>query len=426
MRNLLFIATIFLFCQPVLAQQTANSINDEEVIRRVADKIIQEAVFEFQGVGNDKTYKTSAEVPDTAKVRLKSGYASWGYTNGVLNMAMLNLGAHLKDEKYTNYTQRQLAFAFDNYKVFETRYLKAAAGNPNPSLQLRRSFPFNSLFIIKELDDCGAMGASLLDTYQLVKRDDYLAHINRTANHITSIQDRFKDGTLSRKAPYPLTLWADDLYMSVPFLARMGKFTGDKKYYDDAIKQVLNFSKYLWDNEKELNYHAYFNDTNRRGVAYWGRCNGWIMVAQIHLLNNLPENHPQRKAIIANLERQILGIAKYQGPEGLWHQVLDKPDSYLESSCTAMFVYGIARAVNAGWIDKRYISIATTGWNALKTREITPDGYMKDVCVGTGIANDIAFYYNRPTKLNDSHGLGAFIDAGIEIMKYKSSLPVRN
>ena len=288
MRNLLFIATIFLFCQPVLAQQTANSINDEEVIRRVADKIIQEAVFEFQGVGNDKTYKTSAEVPDTAKVRLKSGYASWGYTNGVLNMAMLNLGAHLKDEKYTNYTQRQLAFAFDNYKVFETRYLKAAAGNPNPSLQLRRSFPFNSLFIIKELDDCGAMGASLLDTYQLVKREDYLAHINRTANHITSIQERFKDGTLSRKAPYPLTLWADDLYMSVPFLARMGKFTGDKKYYDDAIKQVLNFSKYLWDNEKELNYHAYFNDTNRRGVAYWGRCNGWIMVAQIHLLNNLP------------------------------------------------------------------------------------------------------------------------------------------
>jgi rhamnogalacturonyl hydrolase YesR len=143
------------------------------------------------------------------------------------------------------------------------------------------------------------------------------------------------------------------------------------------------------------------------------------MIAQVHLLNNLPASHPQRNAIIENLKQQIIGIAKYQSPSGLWYQLLDKPDSYLESSCTAMFTYAIAKAVNEGWIDRRYAAIAVRGWNALKTKIITPEGYMKDVCVGTGISSDIVFYYTRPVGKNDTHGLGPLLDAGIEVAKYK-------
>jgi rhamnogalacturonyl hydrolase YesR len=168
-----------------------------------------------------------------------------------------------------------------------------------------------------------------------------------------------------------------------------------------------------------LYYHCYFNDVKQNGVAYWGRSNGWIMIAQVHLLNNLPASHPQRNAIIENLKQQIIGIAKYQSPSGLWYQLLDKPDSYLESSCTAMFTYAIAKAVNEGWIDRRYAAIAVRGWNALKTKIITPEGYMKDVCVGTGISSDIVFYYTRPVGKNDTHGLGPLLDAGIEVAKYK-------
>ncbi|MES2775976.1 MAG: glycoside hydrolase family 88 protein [Bacteroidota bacterium] len=413
---------LFILLLHVTAQPGADSVRDEEVLRRVADKIIRETIYEFEGTHNKQTYTSAKDVPDTATVRIKSGYAGWGYPNGVLNMAMLNLSAFLSDTKYADHPKKQLAFVFDNYKVFEQRYTKAASANPAAmTVQATRRFPFSSHFVMRELDDCGAMGASLLDVYQTVKRDDYLAYINKAANHITTIQDRFEDGTLSRKVPHQLTLWADDLYMSVPFLTRMARLTGDQKYFDDAIKQVLNFTKYLWDPNKQLYYHCYFNDVKQNGVAYWGRCNGWIMVAQVHLLNLLPQNHPQRKAILANLERQIIGIAKYQGPNGLWYQLLDKSDSYPESSCTAMFTYSIARAVNQGWIDRRYASIATRGWNALKTKEITPEGYMKDVCVGTGISSDLVFYYTRPVGKNDPHGLGAFLDAGIEVMKYKKA-----
>jgi unsaturated rhamnogalacturonyl hydrolase len=424
-KYLLFLYCLFLLLQQNIAQNAADSINDEEVLRRVADKIISETIYEFEGLYNKQTYTSSKDVPDTATVRIKSGYAGWGYPNGVLNVAMLNLSAFLNDTKYADHTKKQVAFVFDNYKVFEQRYNKALAANPSMTVQQRRRFPFSSHFVMRELDDCGAMGASLLDVYQTVKRDDYLAYIKKAANHITTIQDRFPDGTLSRKTPHQLTLWADDLYMSVPFLSRMGKLTGEQKYFDDAVKQVMNFTNYLWDKNKQLYYHCYFNDVKQNGVAYWGRCNGWIMIAQVHLLNNLPANHPQRKAILDNLLQQIIGIAKYQGPDGMWYQLLDKSDSYKESSCTAMFTYAIAKAVNEGWIDRRYASIAVRGWNALKTKIITPEGYMKDVCVGTGISSDLVFYYTRPVGKNDTHGLGPLLDAGIEVMKYKKASATR-
>jgi len=150
------------------------------------------------------------------------------------------------------------------------------------------------------------------------------------------------------------------------------------------------------------------------------------MCAQVHLLNMLPANYPRRDTIIKNIERQIVGISKYQNGNGLWHQVLDKTDSYPESSCTAMFVYSIARAVNEGWIDRRYASIALTGWEGLKKFMITPEGQMKDVCVGTGIQNDLVFYYNRPAKTDDTHGTGSLIEAGIEVIKLKQKMIRRN
>ena len=78
--------------------------------------------------------------------------------------------------------------------------------------------------------------------------------------------------------------------------------------------------------------------------------------------------------------------------------------------------YSIAKAVNESWIDERYKTIARAGWEGLKSK-ITPDGQVKDICVGTGIRDDMYFYYHRPKKLNDVHGLGAVILAGSEILK---------
>jgi len=405
--------TICILFVPVLMANCRHNSTDEAVIRRIADYILEHSEFAFYSTADKKTYDSTGDIPENVEVRLKSTFGEWHYTNGVLNMAMINLGAFLNEEKYTNFAVQHIAFGFDNYKFFRKRF----SGN----LPHYR-FPFGQLWTMKELDDCGAMGASVIDIYQRVKRPAYKTYIENTARHITEKQDRLADGTLVRTFPNKMTLWADDLYMSVPFLARMGKFTGDRKYYNDAIHQIMKFTEYLWNENKELYYHCYFSDLKKNGVAHWGRCNGWVMMAQVHLLNSLPVDHPKRDLIIKNLERQILGVAKYQNPEGLWHQVLDKNDSYVESSCSAMFVYCTARAVNEGWIDRRYASIATRGWEGLKKQKITPDGQLKDVCVGTGIQNDMVFYYRRPARTNEKHGLGAVIDAGIEIIRLKKML----
>ena len=135
------------------------------------------------------------------------------------------------------------------------------------------------------------------------------------------------------------------------------------------------------------------------------------------LIEAMPENHPKRAELISLLDKQIVGASRWQNANGMWNQLLDRADSYDESSVTAMFVYSIAKAVNNKWVDSSYASIAKTGWNVLKKQEITEDGRFTNVCVGTGISDDLPFYFNRPVGDNEKHGLGLIIDTAVEIMK---------
>jgi unsaturated rhamnogalacturonyl hydrolase len=414
MKIILQLLSIIFTISIIYGQDTER---DRKIVKQIADNIIENTSYDFVDAATGKEYSSTNEIPADAKVRFKSAFEEWHYTNGVINMAMINLAGFLGDKKYFDYAAKHIAFGMDNYKFFQSRYKNEVA---------YYYYPFGQLWTMKELDDCGAIGASMIEVYQKVKRKDYLEYIEKTAEHITQVQDRLNDGTLVRKGPHKMTLWADDLYMSVPFLARMGKLSGDNKYWDDAVNQVLNFTKYLWDDNAGLYYHCYYSDLKRNGVAHWGRCNGWVMMAQVHLLNQLPADYPKREILIKNLERQILGVAKYQGANGLWHQILDKNDSYFETSCSAMFIYCIARAVNQRWIDPGYGSIALKGWEGLLANKITFDGQVKDICVGTGIEDNLAFYYNRPAQLNDKHGLGSVIDAGIEIIKLKEAAEEHN
>ncbi|MBN2013497.1 glycoside hydrolase family 88 protein [candidate division KSB1 bacterium] len=407
-KTFLPIFTIF-FVSTCFAQMD----NDETIIRKMADNVLAKTTFKYDAVGTEATYDSIDDIPEGMEVRFHDHYTEWGYLMGVMNIAMVHLGEQLNEEKYTNYPIKHVANGFNSYKYFQDRFK-----HDRPHYR----WPYGQFWTMGSLDDCGAMAASVIEVYQMDKKKEYKAYIDKTADFIMHKQDRLTDGTLCRKTPHEMTVWADDMYMSVPFLARMGHLTGDAAYFDDALMQVFNFTKYLWSDEKQLFYHCYYDDLKRNGVAHWGRCNGWIVMSQCHLLELLPKDHPKREALRQNLERQILGLAKYQTAEGLWRQLIDKTDSYTESSGSAMFVYGVAKAVNEGWIDQRYASIALQGWNGLKEHKITPEGDLKDVCVGTNIDDSIVYYYNRPARTNETHGIGAVIDAGVEILKLKKTL----
>jgi rhamnogalacturonyl hydrolase YesR len=399
-----FILSLLLLPSVVFAQTST-----EEIVRRVADHIIQTTSFQFINTKTGEKFASTKGKDTTNNVKADSKYNKWQYVNGVLTVGMLRIANVLNDPKYSDYSRKNFSFIFDNLDYFK----KLFDGGSSPE--------YRPVFRIGSLDDCGSMSAGLLDVYAFDKRKDYLDYLNRVGDYIINKQVKFDDGTLARNNPRKMTLWADDLYMSVPYLARMGKLTGDTKYFDFAIKQVEQFNKYIYDSTTGLYFHTFFNDENMNGVARWGRCNGWVALAQIELLNNLPVNHPKRPELTKLLLRQIVGFSRYQDTSGLWHQLLDKPESYLESSVTAMYVYTVAKAVNEGWINKRFITIAQRGWDAL-VKKITANGEIPDICIGTSVEEDISYYFDRPREINDTHGLGAFLMAGAEMIKVKDKL----
>ncbi len=409
--NLRLAILILCICMtlPLSGQNKKAFKTEESTIRFLADKVLETTSLQLINHKTGKTYTTGKNVEISEDIKLKSKYVDWHYENGVLNLSLLRMSEILNDPKYSNYVSNNYKYAFDQLEYFKNLYDKKVK---KPSL-----FRY---FKMSMLDDCGTMGAALIETYKTEKDPRYKKYIDKVAAYISNKQSRHSDGTFVRDHPVEMTLWGDDLYMSCIFLVKMGQLTGEQKYFDDAAKQVINFTKYLYNSNDQLYNHAYILPTKEHTPAYWGRANGWIMMAQVELLNVLPKNHPKRVELLEILKQHIRGIVKYQGGTGRWHQVLNKVDSYEESSCTAMFTYCIARAVNEGWIPDYYSIAALQGWEGLKNN-ITEDAQIKDICVGTHVEINAPFYYNRPKSVNDTHGLASTLLAGAEIHRMKKT-----
>jgi unsaturated rhamnogalacturonyl hydrolase len=324
----------------------------------------------------------------------------------VLDLAMLRLADVLREPRYAAFARRNVAFAFDHAAFFQRRH----------GQESKWDYPFGQFFTMEELDDYGAEGAGTIEVSALDPDPRYRAYVERAAAYATTRQGRLPDGTLARAFPRRWTVWADDLYMSVPFLVRMAALTGERRYLDDAVRQVVQFHHLLFDGRAGLMYHDWYSDTGRPGVAFWGRANGWALMAQVELLERLPPDDSRRDTLLALLRRHVAGLARYQDTTGLWHQLLDRSDSYLETSASAMFTWAIARGVDRGWLDPTYAAAARRGWRGVLSR-IRPDGRIEGVCAGTGVSDDLADYYRRPTPLNDVHGVGAVLLAGSEVLR---------
>jgi unsaturated rhamnogalacturonyl hydrolase len=384
------------------AQDTSDTLLK---LNAVARAVIRSTTFRFIDEKSGKVYSAAAGAPADARLKPESPYNDWRYWNGVLNIAMIKLGEVLNEPVYSDFAGKNVRFNFDNYGYFKSKYNGEGKWN----------YPYGEFFIMEELDDCGAMGASIIEVYRTDKDERYLDYIQRAAKHIMKKQTRLEDGTFVRSFPVKWTLWADDLYMGLSFLTRMGEFTGDGKYFDDAARQVIQFHKYLYDEKTGLMHHCWYSDENRTGKAFWGRANGWAILAQTDLLDRLPANHPLRDTLLTLFKRHMSGIAKYQDRNGLWHQLLDKTDSYLETSCSAMFTYAAARGIEMKYIESSFATVALKGWNGLM-QKIGENGEVEGVCTGTIVSDDLAYYYNRPAPLNDVHGLGTILLAGAEIV----------
>ncbi|MBN2611565.1 MAG: glycoside hydrolase family 88 protein [Bacteroidales bacterium] len=328
------------------------------------------------------------------------------YEWGVTYAGMLLTGEITGDKKYTDYTVKRLDFLSDVASHFRPLVEK------DPDLLN----PARPMLTPHALDDAGAMCAAMIKTERAGLTNNLRPIINHWVDYISSKEFRLADGTLARNRPLPNTIWLDDLFMSVPALAQMGKLTGENKYYEDAVKQVLQFSERMFNHEKGVFMHGWVQDMEPHPQFHWARANGWAVMTMVELLEVLPKDFEGYDAVLGILREHIQGLARYQSGEGFWHQLLDRQDSYLETSATAIYTYAIARAINRGYVDvKAYSPAVLLAWNAVSTK-INEKGQVEGTCVGTGMAFDPAFYYYRPVSPYAAHGYGPVILAGAEVI----------
>jgi Predicted unsaturated glucuronyl hydrolase involved in regulation of bacterial surface properties, and related proteins len=410
-KKLLLSGVISLSFIPVIAQ---TKMTAKEAAIKIADRILTSTNYEFENTKTGEIYNSVRNLPLSPDVKVASKYNNWHYTNGVTNLALLELADKTGDKKYDEYVLKNMNFVFNegNLDYFRKAYDNAFKKGGWRAVQ---DINWYMIFRGKRLDDNGPMGASLIELQMRHPNKSFLNYINQTADHLNYAEPRLADGTIARIWPHENTIWADDSFMAISFLCRMGTMTGDDKYFTDAANQILNYNKYLWCSEKGIYYHCYHTDNKEHGVAHWSRANGWIFMAQADLLSRMPKNHLMREAVIQNFQQQASGVARYQGKNGLWHQLLDKEDSYEEITGTAMFVYGMARGVKQGWLHPDFIYVAEQGLKGMM-KFISDNGDVSGICVGTGIMPSVAYYYNRPTQQNDPMGEGPVLRALIEMI----------
>lgn len=344
-----------------------------------------------------------------------TNYARWNYPLGVTLYGLLQAGRMLGREDIVRYVTHHISECTKLYDY---------------ALWDRKQYGFpwvnHQLVELDMLDDCGSFGSIMLETYTENQESTYLEVAEVIADFICNRQERREDGAFYRESPgyyMEKTLWADDLYMSTPFMKRYYLLTGNMAILDDAAEQFVAYKKYLYMPELKIMSHVYDFKFNTATYVPWGRGNGWPLFSLSELLEVLPLAHARRGDLVAFFQEFCDGLLSLQGGNGLWHQVLTHPDSYEETSCTAMFVYAFCRGLRLGILkDNRSAFEASIGlaWRGLTSNAIDQYGNVHGVCTGSKYAFTADYYKDDlKWKTNDTHGIGIVMLAGIEVERLK-------
>jgi rhamnogalacturonyl hydrolase YesR len=209
------------------------------------------------------------------------------------------------------------------------------------------------------------------------------------------------DAQWARTTPDGITTearyWIDDMYMIPALQVQAFRATGEAKYLDRAARTMTAY----FDRLQQPN-GLFFHGTN--APLYWGRGNGWMAAGSAELLRSLPPAHPQYRRILAGYRTMMAALLAAQDQNGLWHQLIDKPGSWPETSGSAMFTFAFVTGVKNGWLDAAtYGPAARKAWLAL-VGYLDADANLREVCVGTNKSDSEQFYHDRPRAVGDLHG----------------------
>lgn len=333
---------------------------------------------------------------------------TWHYHQGVFLLGAERLWHETGDESLYEYTKRYV-----DHNIA-----------PDGSFTYRKG----------ELDAIQA-GMLLFPLWERTKDERYRIAM-RTLARLLESWPSTSDGGFWHKEVYPNQLWLDGLYMEGPFAVRYAAAFDEPRFYDIVTNQAFLIERHTRDAKTGLLKHAWEETRNTawadpatgQAPEFWGRAMGWFPVALLDMLDTLPAGHHARERLIAMFRSLVEAIVKVQDERtGLWFQVLDKgdrPENWLETSCSSLFVYAFSKGVTSGLLDRSFAERARRGFEGVLTKvSETADGRLeiRDICVGTGVGK-YEHYIKRERKTNDLHGVGAFVLSAIELQRMNNML----
>ncbi|MDX2002774.1 MAG: glycoside hydrolase family 88 protein [Chitinophagales bacterium] len=287
-----------------------------------------------------------------------------------------------------------------------------------------------------------ALGMAFL--YRATKEEKYLRKALAIYEGYQKIKRSPEGGVSHLRLFYEL--WDDTVFMIGEFLLQMYQATGDEKYLDEFMKQFRIHREKLRDTSTNLWVHGWDADNNghctfcsqngwqnhpdRRSKEYWGRGNGWVIVTLSDALSIVPKEHLYWKELGGYLSEMVSALPTLQDTvTGHWYQLpyrKGEEGNYIESSCTAMFAYGILTALEYQLVmGTDYKKCAELAYTGLRIHSIVPleKGYFttQNVCKGTCIG-DKHYYFKRKSQMGKPYALGMFIAFGRKYEMNKSGI----
>jgi len=374
------------------------------------------------------------------------GKAKWDYAAGLFTLSLLKLNAALGQGMDTKSSSSSFSSSFSSSQP---------GGNPNPPPHVGGYVEFAKQAIGSFISEAGQIQTYNRNEFQLDSLNPgktalalwRLTHEARYRNAAYVLhfqlasQPRTYDGGFWHKQRYTNQMWLDGIYMASPFYAECGQVFDEIGDLNEAATQIRLIDQHTYDPTTGLNYHGWdadrvqpwANPDTGCSSNFWGRAEGWYVMALVDVLDYLPAHHPARPQIIAILQKTARGLVRWQdAPTGLWWQVLDqgsRPGNYREASASAMFVYALAKGINHGYLSRDFLPAAEKGYAGIIQNLIRPDGKdrwsLTHCCSVAGLGGapgggkmrdgSFNYYIGEPVVTNDLKGVGPFILAGIEM-----------
>lgn len=333
--------------------------------------------------------------------------------------------------------QAATTFGLHNYTSLLNTYLDTFMTDPSSlgyKILHNASVPFDS-----------AIG-DLIGLFPIAYLNRYNSGVNTSQSDLDLVVDvvnryilawprHLPDGSISRNVSWPgqrgtnSFVWGDDQYMGLALAARLAVALRREDLAAFVAQQALLLGGHL-ETSSGLYAHGYNDANHTQSCCKWGRANGWAMLSHIEALQCV-SHFESMSSELAALQQLFLRHARallaFQGADGRWHQLIDDNTTFLETSCTAMFLSAMARGYMHGWLPDDVIPAIHKAYNALTSSCIDSDGTVEGVCEGTGIQASAQGYKTRSTDYLKSGpgGVGSVLYAAVDYHGLRSFLAER-